>query len=377
MLRPRPNALVREVLILAGEASGDLHGAALAEQLHALRPELALAGTGGGRMRAAGVTLLEQMDGVVGFLALFRYVPAHISLYRRIRARIQSGNVALVVLIDYGFFNLKVGAAAKAAGVPVLYFITPQVWASRAGRMKAMARVITRAAVILPFEESLLRANGINATFVGHPLLDRALELPDRAEARRRLGIPADSEVLALFPGSRAGEIKRLLADFVAVGRELQRRRPGLHVVVSVAPSVQLDPALVPFQLIRSASLEILRAADVALCKSGTTTLEAAVAGCPCAIVYRTGKIDYAIAKRIVTIPFIGLLNIVAGREVAREFVQDAFAPMRVADALAPLFDRSSPERAAMLDGLAEVRAKLGRPGAAARVAQMASELAT
>ncbi len=366
---------MREVLIFAGEASGDLHGAALAEELHKLRPDLSLAGTGGGRMRSAGVTLLEQLDGVVGFVALLRYVPAHIRLLRRIRERLASGNVGLVVLIDYGFFNLKVGAAAKAAGVPVLYFITPQVWASRAGRMKAMARVITRAAVILPFEESLLRANGIEATFVGHPLLDRAREMPDRAEARRRLNIPVDKEVLALFPGSRAGEIKRLLDDFVAVGRELQRRRPGLHVVVSVAPSIQLDPVRVPFQMVRSASLDILRAADVALCKSGTTTLEAAVADCPCAIVYRTGSIDYAIAKRIVKIPFIGLLNIVAGREVAHEFVQDAFEPTRVADALAPLFDTHSVERSAMLAGLAEVRAKLGAPGAAGRVAQMAAGL--
>jgi lipid-A-disaccharide synthase len=366
---------VRDVLILAGEASGDLHGAALAEQLRALRPDLRLVGTGGGRMRSAGVTLLEQLDGVVGFLALFRYIPAHIALYRRIRERLRSGDTALVVLIDYGFFNLKVGAAAKAAGVPVLYFITPQVWASRAGRMKSMARVITKAAVILPFEEPLLRANGIDATFVGHPLLDRARDMPDRAEARRRLGIPAGAEVLALFPGSRAGEIKRLLGDFLGVARELERRRPGLHVVVGVAPSVRLDPAQVPYQMVGSASLDVLRAADVALCKSGTTTLEAAVAGCPCAIVYRTGTVDYAIAKRIVTIPHIGLLNIVAGREVAREFVQEAFEPMAVADALAPLFDPRSPERVAMLAGLAEVRAKLGEPGAAARVARMASEM--
>lgn len=353
-----------------------MHGAALAEALHALRPELALAGTGGGRMRAAGVTLLEELHGVVGFVALLKYVPAHIGLLRRLRTRLRNGNVALVVLIDYGFFNLKVGAAARAAGVPVLYFITPQVWASRAGRMKAMARVITKAAVILPFEESLLRANGIDATFVGHPLLDRALGMPGREEARRRLGIPVDGEVLALFPGSRAGEIKRLLDDFLAVARELERRRPGLHVVVSAAPSVHLDPARVPYQIVGSASLDILRAADVALCKSGTTTLEAAVADCPCAIVYRTGAVDYAIAKRIVTIPYIGLLNIVAGREVAHEFVQDAFQPVAVADALAPLFDPASPERAAMLDGLAAVRAKLGEPGAARRVAQMASEMA-
>ena len=233
-----------------------------------------------------------------------------------------------------------------------------------------------QAAVILPFEEQLLRANGIDATFVGHPLLDRALQMPDREEARRRLGIPAGKEVLALFPGSRAGEIKRLLDDFLAVARELERRRPGLHVVVSAAPSVHLDPARVPYQIVSSASLDVLRAADVALCKSGTTTLEAAVAGCPCAIVYRTGSVDYAIAKRIVKIPYIGLLNIVAGREVAREFVQQAFQPIPVADALEPLFERNSAARRAMLAGLAEVRAKLGKPGAAGRVAEMAAEMA-
>jgi lipid-A-disaccharide synthase len=367
---------VREVLIIAGEASGDLHGASLAERLHALRPDLTLTGTGGGRMRAAGVALLEQLDGVVGFVALLKYVPAHLRLLRRLRERLRGGNVGLVVLIDYGFFNLRVGAEAKAAGVPVLFYITPQVWASRAGRLVTMKRVITKAAVILPFEEPLLRGHHIDATFVGHPLLDRAATMPDRAAARRALGIPERGEVLALFPGSRAGEIKRLLDDFLAVARELERRRPGLHVVVSVAPSVQLDATRVPYQMVRSASLEVLRAADVALCKSGTTTLEAAVADCPCAIVYRTGPVDYAIAKRIVKIPFIGLLNIVAGREVAPEFVQSDFKPLRVAAALEPLFDPASPDRRAMLAGLAEVRAKLGASGAASRVAAMASELA-
>lgn len=364
---------MREILILAGEASGDLHGAILAERLRVLRPELSLAGTGGARMRIAGVEMIEEHEGVVGFLEVIRHIPAHLRLLKRLKARLSAGRVALVICVDYPGFNLRVAAAARDAGVPVLYYITPQVWAWRAGRLKGMARVITRAAVILPFEETLLRDAGIDATFVGHPLLDRALDMPDRAEARRRIGLEGAGEVLALFPGSRAQEIRRHLDDFVAVARTLEARRPGLRVVLSVAPTIQFRDADLPFPLVRSASFEVLRAADVALCKSGTTTLEAAVAGCPCAIVYRTSAFSYAIARRLVRIPDIGLLNIVAGRRVAPEFVQDAFKASPVADALEPLFDPASPARKAMETGLAEVRARLGAPGASERVAAMAA----
>jgi lipid-A-disaccharide synthase len=366
---------VREILILAGEASGDLHGALLAEPLRRLRPDLALTGTGGARMRAAGVELLTEHAGVVGFVEVIRHIPAHLRLLRQVKARLASGRVALVICIDYPGFNMRVAAAAKAAGVPVLYYITPQVWAWKAGRMRAMAETFTKAAVILPFEEPLLRAGGVDATFVGHPLLDRAAAMPDRAEARRRCGLPESGEVLALFPGSRAEEIWRHLADFVAVARRLQADRPGLQVVLSAAPTIAFAPGEIPFPVIRSASFDVLRAADVALCKSGTTTLEAAVAGCPCAIVYRTSPISYAIARRLVRIPHIGLLNIVAGREVAPEFVQDAFTPEAVAAALAPLFEAEGPARRRMLEGLAEVRGRLGTAGASARVAAMAAEL--
>ena len=162
------------------------------------------------------------------------------------------------------------------------------------------------------------------------------------------------------------------MTDFAGVARELDRRRPGLRVIVSVAPTVDLNPRDLPYQLVRSASFDVLRAADVALCKSGTTTLEAAIAGCPSAIVYRINPLTYAVLRRIVRVSDIGLVNIVAGRRIVPEFVQDAFRPLAVADALDVLFEPDAPARKAMLDGLADVRGRLGTPGAADRVAAMA-----
>ena len=369
---------MREVLIIAGEASGDLHAAGLATALRRLRSDLTLVGVGGARMESAGVTLLERSDrmAVMGFVEVIRQVPRHYALLSSLRRRLESGTVALLVVIDYPGFNMKLAAAAAAAGVPVLYYITPQVWAWGAGRLSELARIVTRAAPILPFEESLLRSHGINATFVGHPLLDRLDEMPERDAARRVLGLRETDQVLALFPGSRTQEIDRHLDDFVKTARLLEARHAGLRVVVSAAPTVSLDPARCPYPRVASASFTVLRAADAALCKSGTTTLEAAVAGCPLVVAYKTSPWTYAIARRVVKIPHIGLVNVVAGREVAQEFVQDAVVPERIADALEPLLDRSDPRRAAMLERLAEVRSRLGTPGAAERVAAIASELA-
>lgn len=370
---------MREVLVIAGEASGDLHGAGLARALSVLRPDLRLVGMGGRQMQKAGVELLEDAESmaVMGVVEVIRKIPHHWALLRQLERRLASGSVTLLVTIDYPGFNMKVAEAAVRHGVPVLYYITPQVWAWGANRLPTLKRLITKAAVILPFEESLLRAHGIDATFVGHPLLDRAQALATKQEARRQLGIADDRRVLALFPGSRVQEINRHLEDFVSTARLLESSHPGLEVVVSVASAVSLDPALCPYRQIHENSFTVLRAADAAMCKSGTTTLEAAVADCPLVVAYRTSGWTYAIAKRAVKIPFIGLVNVVAGSEVAREFVQDALVPRAVALALAPLLDLSSSERAVQLAALGEVRALLGTAGASDRVAAMAADLAT
>lgn len=366
-----------EILLVAGEASGDLHAAGVAEALKRLRPDLELTGVGGPLMEHAGVKLFDKYDtGVMGFLEVVRHIPRHFALLRQIRERFEHNDVRLLVVIDYPGFNMKAAAAAKQAGVPVLYYVTPQVWAWGEGRIPELARIVTKAAVILPFEESLLRGHGIDATFVGHPLLDRAGALPSMSRARSTLGLSDGAPVLALFPGSRQQEIDRHIDVFVETAREVERAVPGLQTVVSVAPAISLDAKRCPYKLVHSASFTVLRAADVALCKSGTTTLEAAIADCPLVVAYRTSEISHFLARLMVTIPHIGLVNVIAGREVAREFVQHALVPQTVALELMRLLDHSGAERARVLQGLAEVRGRLGDPGAAQRVAVMASALA-
>lgn len=363
-------------MFVAGEASGDMHAGGVAARLREIRPDLACVGVGGDHMRASGVAITRDHSdlAVMGFAEVLKHIPKHAALLRELRRRLDSGKVGAVVLVDYPGFNMKVAAAAKKAGVPVLYYVTPQVWAWGAGRLPKLARLVTKAAVILPFEEPLLEGYGIDATFVGHPLLDRAGTLATREEARQRLGIEANEQVLALFPGSRAQEIARHYEPFMASAREMMTRHPGLRVIVHAAASVDLAGREGDFEIVRGKSFDLFRAADIALCKSGTTTLEAAIAQCPMAVAYRTGAISYAIARRVVRIPYIGLVNVVAGREIAREFVQGNLEPNAVADELSRLLEDRA-YRDAQRSALLDVRRQLGTPGAAGRVAAMISAL--
>jgi lipid-A-disaccharide synthase len=368
------------VFIAAGEPSGDLHGAGLARALRARIPGVRILGMGGARMKEEGVELLAELDelSVMGFAEVVSRLPYFIRLTRRVHETLERERVDLVIPIDYPGFNLRLARHAKARGLGVLYYIAPQVWAWHASRAHDLARDTDRVAVILPFEADFLKKAGANAVFVGHPLLDLPDPPRDSAAWARAHGLDPARPVLALFPGSRAQELKRHLDLFCQTAAEVVARRPEVQPVIGA--SRDLDPALyagLPWPRLPGDS-GLLQNATAALAKSGTTTLEAALAGTPLVVAYRMNALSYQMARRLVKVPHIALANLVAGRRVAPEFVQHEATPEALSDALLPLLDVTSNERAAMVDGLLGARRALmagGSGGAAAHVAEMAAEL--
>ena len=376
MSAPSPRSPV--VFIAAGEESGDLHGAALARALRERFPEARLIGLGGGRMEAAGVELLAGLQelAVMGFVEVIRHLPFFIDLKRKVFAALERERVGLVIPIDYPGFNLRLARHARGRGLPVLYYIAPQVWAWHKSRVRDLARDADEVAVVLPFEEAFLRAAGVNAKFVGHPLLDRAAPELSREAWARGNGLDPARPVLGLFPGSRAQEVRRHLELFSAAASLVVARDARVQPVIAMPRGI--DRAVyggARWPLVESTGGMLLQYATAALVKSGTTTLEAGIAGTPMAVVYRMAPLSYALARRVVRVPHIALANLIAERRVAPEFVQDAATPEALADALLPLLDPASPERREMVDGLAVIRGKLGGPGASARVAELAGEL--
>ena len=363
-------------MILAGEASGDVHGARVAREIRRRWPAVEMVGLGGEGLAGAGVRLLSGLDelAVMGFAEVIRRLPFFRRLERRLVRLLQEEPPDLVIPIDYPGLNLRITAHAARLGIPVLYYIGPQVWAWKAGRAERLSRIANRIAVILPFEAQLYRKHGGRAHFVGHPLLDEEVRA-DPESLARSLGIEPGGPVLALFPGSRAQELRRHADPFTATARELQRRVPNLAVIVSKVPSLP-DSAYrsLPFPTTEDAhSLRAL--ATAGLVKSGTSTLEAALAEMPFVVTYITHPATFLLAKRLVRIPHVALANLVAGDRVVPEFIQGEMAPAAVADALGPLLDRSSPVREAQVAGLRRIRHALGSPGASARVVDLVEEL--
>jgi lipid-A-disaccharide synthase len=331
-------------------------------------------------MAEAGVELLADPEklAVMGFVEVLGRLPFFWRLFRRVRAEMISRKVDLVLPIDYPGFNLRLAHAARQSGIPVLYYIAPQVWAWHRSRINRFATDTDRVAVVLPFEEPIFREAGVAATFVGHPLLD----LPPPGSRRalcRELNIDEDRPILAIFPGSRAQEVKRHLAIFVETAIRLQAYRPKLQPVVALSNTVpQRLYRDLPFPRTAN-SRDLLWHAHTALVKSGTTTLEAALCETPMAIAYRTHPLTYRLAKRLVQVDHIGLVNLVAGERLVPEFIQAEATPAALSAALLPLIQSSHPERDQALVALQGIRARLeagdGPPLVADRVVDLAAEL--
>src|SRR5881296_411228 len=364
------------ILIITGEASGDLHGANLAAALKAKAPELSILGVGGPRMQAAGVELMQSLGhlnviGIVGPSAV-RALARRVLTIRQI---LQRDPFDLVILIDNPGLNLHFARVAKKAGRRVVYYIAPQLWAWRPRRMKWMQRRVDHVLVILPFEEELYRRAGVSCTFVGHPLLDEVAPSYDRAELRKRFGFDAAGPVIGLLPGSREGEVRALLPIMLQASAKLAGAHPGLQFVVAQAPSIrdglieELSAGIgMGVRVIRDQANEVMAAADLLLVASGTATLQAAVIGTPLVITYRTSWLTYWLARWLIRVRWIGLVNIVAGRGIVPELIQQDATPGRLAEEAAHLLvDRTSYD--SMKAALHRVRGSLGEPGASRRAA--------
>lgn len=362
------------IFLSAGETSGDHHTASLATALLHAAPGCRLAGIGGAHMAAAGVRLVQDLHPLqaVGLVEALGSLPAHVRALRIARRELRRGRYDLVVLVDYPGFHRRVAAIAAALDVPVLSYIAPQFWAWAPWRLAGHRRVVTHTAVILPFEEQFFRERRVAATYVGHPLMD--IPGVSRADARTRLGLPADAVVLGLFPGSRPQERATLWPPFRDAAKALVRSHPGLRVLVAGSSDTRYDGLESLDGAIATAGL-VAAAADAAIAKSGTTTLELALAGTPHVLAYRVHPVTYAAARRVVRVPYIGLVNLVLGRTIVPELLQTAVTPATLAAAVEEFLAPGSPAASRQCDAFVELTERLGPAGTAGRTADLALAL--
>ena len=374
---PRPR-----IMIVAGEASGDLHGGDLARRILALNPACDLFGIAGEQMRSAGVRAIVRMEDIhgLGLSELASTIGRTVSAFRALRRIIRTQRPDLVILIDYAEFNLILSGVARRAGAKVLYYITPQVWAWRRSRIRKISARADRLAVVFPFEKEIFAAAGDRVSFVGHPLLDLVMPAQDRKATLARHGLPPGARLLAMLPGSRHAEVHYMLREFVAAARILAHDH-GLVPVIALAPTLTAaDLARYPevdlsgVRIIEGDTYSIIAASELALVTSGTATLETALLECPMVISYKVSALTYILGRMLITgVDSIGMPNILAGRKIVPELIQGQMNARNLVRAAEPLLNPSI--RAETVAALKSLREKLGAPGAALRVASTALEM--
>jgi len=366
------------ILIITGEASGDLHGANLARALKARDPHVELAGIGGAEMEAAGVRLVREAGrfdiiGMVGLFTILAVIRKFVAVRRLFRAEPWDA----VVFIDHPGLNLRYAYFAKAAGLRVFYYIAPQIWAWRPGRIHWIKQRVDHVLVILPFEKAIYDQANIPCTFVGHPLLDAVAPQYDREGLRTLFDLASEGPVVALLPGSRMREVESLLPILLEAAEKLALRVPQTQFILAQASTIQdnllaslLQRSSVSVKVVKEQASEVMAAADLALVASGTATLQAAVIGTPLILVYRTSSLTFWLAFFLIRVRWIGLVNLVAERTVVPELIQAEATGQRLyEEAVRLLEDRFAYDE--MKRGLAKVRAALGQPGASGRAAEV------
>lgn len=371
------------VMLIAGEASGDKHGAEIVRRLRASNPELRFTGMGSGHMRAAGVELFvdSRNIAVVGLFEVLAHWNEIQAALKTLQNIIANDPPDLLLLIDYPEFNLKLAAAAKARGVRVLFYVSPQVWAWRQGRVKKIGRAIDMMGVIFPFEVPFYEKHHVPVRYVGHPLTGHVNATVSREQARSDFGLKPDLPAVALLPGSRKSEIKRILPVIAETAVHVQKNLAGVQFVLPVANTLDIGEIRarlaaypVAITLIENRAYDAVNCSDAAIVASGTATLEVALLQVPMSIVYRVSPVSYAIFKRLIKVQHVGLANIVAGEAVAREFIQDNARPEVIAaETLRQLTDNDY--RNAQVRKLGAVREKLGEIDGIQGISNLALEM--
>ena len=370
------------ILLVAGEASGDVHGADLASALKARHPQLDIFGVGGPALRAAGMQTLVDSASIAG-MGLFEAADKLTTLlrtYRELTQILRTHPPDLLVLVDFPEFNLRLAKVAKRANVPVFYYISPQVWAWRRKRVYTIAKWVDLLAAVFPFEPDFYTAHGCSVEFVGHPLVGRVQPTRSRADTLRRYHLDPARQTIVLLPGSRTQEVRYLLPPLLRATTTLGAT---YQFILAVASTLDLDQieAMVRshsavIRVVQGDTYNVAHAADLALVASGTATLEMALLERPMVIVYRLAPVTYVLARLFVRVPFIGMPNLIAGRKVVPELIQSAVTPERIAAEARRLLTDAR-EYSVTQEGLREVRTKLGGPGAAKRAADLIFNLLT
>jgi lipid-A-disaccharide synthase len=364
------------LLVSSGEPSGELYAAQLVQHLRALEPGLEVFGLGGDRLQAEGATLVAHIRdlAVVGLIEVLKHLRHLRGVFRRVLDEVDRDPPRAAVLVDYPDFNLRLARELHRRGIPVVYFVSPQIWAWRKGRIRGIRETVAKMLVIFPFEEALYRDAGVPVTFVGHPLVDLVGPVEGRADFLRGLGVSPGQDVVAVLPGSRPQEIAHNLPGLAGAVALLHARRPDLQFLLPVAPSIdpaQLAPALrgLPVRLVADGARPVLAACRAAIVASGTATVEAALLGAPMVVVYRLSALTHFLGRRLIQVPHVAMVNLIAGHRAVPELIQGEFTPERVAGEVMALLP-DGPRRTAMLEDLAGVRRRLGSGGASLRAAR-------